>query len=176
MSYQFRPEQDSSKKELVHGFIQIYTGEGKGKTTAALGLMFRAVGYGLDARMLQFMKHVYTSEQAAAERFGFSIEQALATDPDIGCQEILQKAKDYLAEGEVDVLILDETGEALRRGFIDRSDIEALIEMKPDKTELVFTGRYLEDKIGDLADLITEMKLQKHYFDAGVLARKGIEF
>ncbi|MDY2777855.1 MAG: cob(I)yrinic acid a,c-diamide adenosyltransferase [Collinsella sp.] len=165
-------------RHLDCGKVQIYTGDGKGKTTAALGLAFRALGYGLDVHMLQFAKKLRCSEHEAAERFGLKITQATMPTPKECADEILSLAHDALGSrgsDPVDVLILDEVGEAMRRGFVTREDIERLIEAKPDTTELVLTGRGLLP-LADLADLVTEMRPIKHYFDEGLLARKGIEY
>lgn len=166
----------SEVNELDEGMIQIYTGEGKGKTTASFGLAMRAKGHGLDVRIIQFIKHLHTSEMVSAENLGIPVYHAPSTDASVGCRELYDLVHGWLKEGDVDVVILDETGEAMRRGHITREDIEELIKLKPEKTELVFTGRGLDERIGDLADLVTEMKPVKHYFDAGWIARKGIEY
>ena len=164
---------------LEVGKVQIYTGEGKGKTTAALGLAFRAMGFGLDVLILQFAKKLHCAEHDAAERFGMHIEQATSATPELCAQEIMGKARTALSSDKgklpVDVLILDELGEAMRRGFVTRQNIEDLIALKPATTELVLTGRGLL-QLADLADLVTEMRPVKHYFDEGLLARKGIEY
>lgn len=164
---------------LEVGKVQIYTGEGKGKTTAALGLAFRAMGFGLDVLILQFAKKLHCAEHDAAERFGMHIEQATSATPELCAQEIMEKARAALSSDKgklpVDVLILDELGEAMRRGFVTRQNIEDLIALKPATTELVLTGRGLL-QLADLADLVTEMRPVKHYFDEGLLARKGIEY
>ena len=158
---------------LETGKVQIYTGDGKGKTTAALGLAFRAMGYGLDVLMLQFAKKLHCSEHDAAERFGLEIVQADRPTPESCARQIMELARKRI--GSVDILILDELGEAMRRGFVTREDIEDLIARKPATTELVMTGRGLLP-LADLADLVTEMRSVKHYFDEGLLARKGIEY
>ena len=163
---------------LECGKVQIYTGDGKGKTTAALGLAFRAMGYGLDVLMLQFAKKLRCAEHESAERFGMRIVQATRETPEACAAEIMRLAREALGEGgkaPVDVLILDELGEAMRRGFVTRADVEELIALKPATTELVLTGRGLLP-LSDLADLVTEMRPVKHYFDQGLLARKGIEY
>ena len=164
---------------LEVGKIQIYTGDGKGKTTAALGLAFRAMGFGLDVLMLQFAKKLHCAEHDAAVRFGLGIVQATSETPELCAQEIMQKAREAVSasggQKPVDVLILDELGEAMRRGFVTREDIEELIAKKPATTELVLTGRGLLP-LADLADLVTEMRPVKHYFDEGLLARQGIEY
>ena len=152
------------------GKVQIYTGDGKGKTTAALGLALRATGYGLNVLMLQFAKKLHCAEHDAAPRLGLRIVQANRDTPEACAAQIME-----LAREQVDVLILDELGEAMRRGFVTREDVEALIAMKPTTTELVLTGRGLLP-LADLADLVTEMRPVKHYFDEGLLARQGIEY
>lgn len=157
------------------GKVQIYTGNGKGKTTAALGLAMRACGFNLDVVMLQFVKKLTCSEHIAAQRIGFSIVQAddkLSSQE--GVQQIWQRAYCELQRG-VDVLILDELGEAMRRGYITRLDVEDLLAHRPSTTELVFTGRGLLP-LSDLADLVTEMRDVKHYFNDGISARRGIEY
>lgn len=160
---------------LEVGKVQIYTGDGKGKTTAALGLALRAYGAGLNVHMLQFAKKLHCAEHDAAERLGFTIEQATAETPEACARQILERAQALLASGDVDVLILDELGAAMGRGFVERGDIERLINEKPATCELVLTGRGLLP-LADLADLVTEMRAVKHYFDEGLLARKGIEY
>ena len=158
---------------LETGKVQIYTGDGKGKTTAALGLAFRAMGYGLDVLILQFAKKLHCAEHDAAERFGMKIVQADADTPRACADQIMELARNSI--DRVDVLILDELGEAMHRRFVTRADIEGLVRMKPETTELVLTGRGLLP-LADLADLVTEMRPVKHYFDEGLLARRGIEY
>ena len=155
---------------LEVGKVQIYTGDGKGKTTAALGLALRATGYGLNVLMLQFAKKLHCAEHDAAPRLGLRIVQADRDTPEACAAQIME-----LAHEQIDVLILDELGEAMRRGFVTREDVEALIAIKPATTELVLTGRGLLP-LADLADLVTEMRPIKHYFDEGLLARQGIEY
>ena len=156
---------------LEVGKVQIYTGDGKGKTTAALGLALRATGYGLNVLMLQFAKKLHCAD--AAPRLGLRIVQADRDTPEACAAQIMELAREQISQ--VDVLILDELGEAMRRGFVTREDVEALIAMKPTTTELVLTGRGLLP-LADLADLVTEMRPVKHYFDEGLLARQGIEY
>ena len=155
---------------LEVGKVQIYTGDGKGKTTAALGLALRATGYGLDVLMLQFAKKLHCAEHDAAPRLGLRIVQADRDTPEACAAQIMEIAREQISA--VDVLILDELGEAMRRGFVTREDVDAL---KPVTTELVLTGRGLLP-LADLADLVTEMRPVKHYFDEGLLARQGIEY
>ena len=175
---------------LERGCVQIYTGDGKGKTTAALGLSLRAMGHGLDVLFLQFAKKYYCSEHLEAARIGLEIAQGTEGTPADCTRQIMGIAHWALQPSTqvpiasielrprtrpVDMLVLDELGEAMRRGYIGRSDIEELIAIKPKTTELVLTGRGLIC-LADLADLVTEMRPIKHYFDQGLLARKGIEY
>ena len=157
---------------LEVGKVQVYTGDGKGKTTAALGLALRATGYGLNVLMLQFAKKLHCAEHDAAPRLGLRIVQADRDTPEACAAQIMELAREQISQ--VDLLILDELGEAMRRGFVTREDVEALIAMKPTATELVLTGRLLP--LAALADLVTEMRPVKHYFDEGLLARQGIEY
>ena len=136
---------------LEVGKVQIYTGDGKGKTTAAVGLALRATGYGLDVLMLQFAKKLHCAEHDAAPRLGLRIVQADRDTPEACAAQILELAREQISQ--VDVLILDELGEAMRRGFVTRGDVEALIAIKPATTELVLTGRGLLP-LADLADLV----------------------
>lgn len=165
-----------TKPTLECGQVQIYTGEGKGKTTAALGLCLRAYGYGLTPVMLQFIKQFVCAEHRAAQEIGLEIVQAANKDPKEGSRELYEQARKRLKEKSCDVLVLDEVGEALRRGYLTVDMIEQLVQEKPEDIELVMTGRGLIEPLGHLADLITEMKPIKHYFDQGLLARKGIEY
>lgn len=158
---------------LEVGKVQIYTGDDKGKTTAALGLAMRATGYGLDVLMLQIAKKLHCAEHDAAPRLGLRIAQADRDTPEACAAQIMVLAREQISQ--VDVLILDELGEAMRRGFVAREDVEELIAMKPDTTELILTCRGLLP-LADLADLVTEMRPVKHYFDEGLLARQGIKY
>ena len=123
--------------------------------------------------MLQFAKKLHCAEHDAAPRLGLRIVQADRDTPEACAEQIMELAREQISQ--VDVLILDELGEAMRRGFVTREDVEELIAMKPDTTELILTGRGLLH-LADLADLVTEMRPIKHYFDEGLLARQGIEY
>lgn len=172
------------------GKVQIYTGDGKGKTTAALGLSLRARGLGLDVLFLQFAKKLVCAEHEIAPQIGLEIAQATQKTPELCAQQILKLARwAFAPTGKapqasipiatrikpVDMLVLDEVGYAMYRGYVTRTDIKDLIAAKPATTELVLTGRGLLD-LADMADLVTEMMPVKHYFDEGLLARRGIEY
>ena len=123
--------------------------------------------------MLQLAKKLHCAEHDAAPLLGLHIVQADRDTPEACAAQIMELTCEQISQ--VDVLILDELGEAMRRGFVTREDVEALIAIKPATTELVLTGRGLLP-LADLADLVTEMRPIKHYFDEGLLARQGIEY
>ena len=170
------------------GMVQVYTGDGKGKTTAALGLAFRAVGHGHKVVMIQFMKGPeQTGEMKAAQKLAplLTIKPMGRTGfidkdhPDLEDKTLALKALDYAREimvnQPIDVLILDEINVALAFGLLPMEAVRDLIKMKPDSMELVLTGRYADPRISEMADLVTEMKNHKHYFAQGVPDRVGIE-
>ena len=170
----------------MKGYVQVYTGNGKGKTTAALGLSLRAAGAGLNVYIAQFIKMGDYSELKALEKFSgqitieqFGLGHFIKGDPspaDIeAAQKGLKKVKTALAEGIHQVVIMEEANVAASLGLIPLDDLIDIIRTKPDNVELVITGRSAHKKIIDLADLVTEMKEIKHYYQNGVPARKGIE-
>jgi cob(I)alamin adenosyltransferase len=173
--------------KLEQGLVQIYTGEGKGKTTAALGLALRALGRGLKVFMLQFLKGEDTGELHAGRLFGdkFIIQQTGLKgfihrgklDPaDIHrAKEALKVAKDILSRGDYDLVILDEIIVALYFELISLHEVVQLLKTRAPHVEVVLTGRYAPPELIELADLVTEMKNIKHYYHAGVPAREGIE-
>lgn len=173
------------------GYIQIYTGEGKGKTTAALGLGFRAVGDGLKVLMIQFLKSAHTSELESAKVFGDSFEirrlavhnkffWQLSEEEKSVFREQLQEEwcqiEEVLLGGHWDLIILDEIFGALTNEMITPQQLHKIIESKPKHIELVLTGRGAPIEFIEKADLVTEMKKVKHYYEQGVQSRKGIEF
>lgn len=174
--------------KLDHGCIQVYTGNGKGKTTAALGLAFRALGRGLRVFMVQFMKGGGPyGEHAAAERFSpdFTIVQTgrpgwvNRDNPDPEDVRLagaaLETALAALTGGEYDLVILDEVNGAVSFGLLNVEDVLELMAQKPSCVELVLTGRNADERIIAAADLVTEMREIKHYYRAGIPARVGIE-
>ncbi len=170
------------------GMIQVYTGEGKGKTTAALGLALRAVGHGHKVVMVQFMKGPEkTGELMAAEklapwlfikpmgRTGFINKDHLdPKDKDLALKA-LDFSREVMLNQPIDILILDEINVAVSFGLLPVEAVLELIDRKPAPMELILTGRYAHPKIVEKADLVTEMKNQKHYFSKGVPDRRGIE-
>ena len=169
------------------GKVQIYTGNGKGKTTAALGLALRAVGKGFKVYMIQFMKgKINYGELASAEKLdGFTIKQMGRPDfvdrnnldpIDIKMANLgLQHAREIMQAGDHDILILDEINCAIDWGLVKVADVVALVKDKPGNLELVLTGRYAPNELIELADLVTEMNEVKHPFQQGCEARDGIE-
>jgi cob(I)alamin adenosyltransferase len=168
--------------------VQIYTGDGKGKTTAALGLSLRAAGHGLRVYVGQFMKRYPYGELAAAARLGdrVVIEQfgsteclPLRAEPAAADVELaragLARCRAALRSGEFAVVILDEACVAVRFGLLAEGDLLALLEERPPGVELVLTGRFATPALVERADLVTEMREIKHPFAAGWPARDGIE-
>lgn len=173
---------------MEKGFIQVYTGNGKGKTTAALGVALRAVGHGLKVLVIQFMKgNIDYGELESAKKLSpfLTIKQmgretfVSKTDPepmDIKlAQEGFSLAKKAVKERKYDIVILDEINVAVDYGLIPLSDLLYLLDSKPETVELILTGRNARPEILERADLVTEMMERKHYYEKGVVARKGIE-
>jgi len=168
------------------GYIQVYTGSGKGKTTAALGLTVRAVGAGYKVFIGQFLKQYKYSEHKAIELLGKAVTlRTWGGDRFIGqspqeedkrmAENGMKELKEALTCGKYDVVIADEINVAVHMGLVGEDELLALMKMKPDMVELVLTGRYATQRVIDAADLVTEMVENKHYYSAGVKARKGIE-
>lgn len=169
-------EEVSHPNHLEHGYVQVYTGNGKGKTTASLGLAFRAKGYGLDVRIIQFGKDKRCSEHVSADRLGIPVYLCEGGRGHQANRLQFELAKRFVYENACDVLILDETMHALKCKWITVDEVLDLIKHKPETMELVLTGRDVPQPIFDAADLVTEMRPLKHYIDAGVQARRGIEY
>jgi len=207
---------------MKQGQVQVYTGEGKGKTTAALGLAMRAVGQGFKVFMIQFMKGgAYTGEYVSIKHYLPNMEILQFGRPcikqqkqmklsgfgerkidkeifdfvreDVECgpcrfcflnddvqrdyvEEAFKKALEVVLSGDYDLVILDEINVAMHLGFLDVELVMNMISNKPAHVELILTGRGAPEEIMELADLVTEMKPHKHYFDKGVAARRGVEY
>jgi cob(I)alamin adenosyltransferase len=173
---------------LEQGCIQVYTGNGKGKTTAALGLALRAVGRGLTVCMIQFMKGGGPyGEHLVAERLapyltiiptgrpGWVDKDNPAEEDKRLAAEALSMGKRALTGGEFDLVILDEINGAVSFGLLAVAEVLDLMQSKPPQVELILTGRNAAAQIIEAADLVTEMREVKHYYKAGVAARIGIE-
>lgn len=169
----------------MKGYVQIYTGNGKGKTTASLGLAIRAAGAGLNVFIIQFLKKGDYSEIKALSRFeNITIEQYgqgkfVRGNPsyeDIAAGKTgLKKLKTILMAGQHDLVIAEEANVAVMFNLFKEDELLELIDQKPDHVELVITGRGATQKIIEKADLVSEIKEVKHYFKQGVMARVGIE-
>ena len=173
---------------LSKGYVQIYTGNGKGKTTAALGQALRAAGTGLKSFIVQFMKNCpygeihslsflrywITIKQYGNDRF--VLEKELPTDEDIQvAQKALHQARKAMVSGKYDIIILDEICISLYYNLINLEQIMRFLLDKPEHVEIILTGRYCPKELLEKADLVTEMKEIKHYYQKGVSARKGVE-
>jgi cob(I)alamin adenosyltransferase len=170
------------------GLVQIYTGDGKGKTTAALGLAMRAAGKGLKVLMVQFLKGRDYGELETAKRFSDSFEivqsgldsfvkKGEPSPEDLRLAHLgLELAREAIMGGRYDIVILDEINVAIELGVLKVEEVLPLIDQKPGGVELVLTGRYAPDEFCRRADTITEMKNVRHCFDKGVPMREGIEF
>lgn len=171
---------------LSHGYVQIYTGDGKGKTTAALGLALRAAGHGLRTYIGQFMKgQSYGELDALRDHPAITIEQY----GDVRCirrEEVtpahveqahrgLERARQALLSGQYDIVVLDEVNVTIWFGLLTVEEVLALVDQRPARVELVLTGRRAPQALIERADLVTEMREVKHYYQQGVEARKGIE-
>lgn len=174
--------------EEFRGYIQVYTGNGKGKTTAALGLALRAAGHGQKTFMGQFLKGQDYGELTAVKNLSpfITIEQYgrkgfyhVTKDPDEEdikrARTGLEKCKAAMLSGQFRIIILDEINVAVHFNLLSDKDILSVLKQKPEDVEVILTGRYAPESIIKKADLVTEMKDVKHYYEKGISARKGIE-
>ena len=170
----------------MRGFVQIYTGNGRGKTTASIGLSIRAAGAGLRVFIAQFLKKGDYGEIKTLEKFSdlIDVEQyglgpfvkGEPTQAEIDAAQIgLERVEHALHAGRYDLIVVEEGNVAAACGLFDVQDLLDLIAAKPDETELVITGRGAATAVMEAADLVTEMVEIKHYYYEGVTARKGIE-
>jgi len=170
----------------MKGYIHVYTGNGKGKTTAAIGLVIRAVGAGLKVYMGQFIKSDAYSEHKTFKKYLPFVQVEtygrgcfIQNDPediDISlAYEGWERAKEIVNEGKFDIVILDEINIAIYYKMLNKNEVVQCMEHKPEGIELVLTGRYADKDILNAADLVTEMREVKHYYNEGILAREGIE-
>ena len=169
------------------GYVHVYTGDGKGKTTAAIGLAVRAAGHDRRTYIGQFMKGQEYGELVALERLPqITIEQygdpVCIRKEDVTSKHItdaeagLERVTKALMSGRYDVVVLDEVNVALWFGLLTEEAVLKLLDARPPEIELVLTGRRAPQAILDRADLVTEMREVKHYYADGVVARKGIEY
>ncbi len=178
----------SKLAQLKKGYIHVYTGNGKGKTTAALGLALRAAGYGFRSYIAQFLKGQPYGEIEAVKKLGGTIviEQFgrkgfihITENPDeediARARHALKRSLEVMLSGKFQIIILDEINVAMYLGLLTEKEVLDFLAKKPESVEVVLTGRYAPASIVRRADLVTEMKEKKHYYQQGVRARKGIE-
>ena len=176
------------KQKLEKGFLQVYTGNGKGKSTAAIGQAVRAAGYGLKTYFVMFMKEFPYNEVKSLEKLKDFLTIVQVGKDDFVYKKVppseeekskiknaLAEAKGKMLSGEYDLIILDEIFVSIYFGLVSKEEVIFFVTEKPQSVELILTGRYCPQEIVDKADLVTEMKEVKHYYEKGVLARKGIE-
>ena len=174
--------------KLPKGYIQVYTGNGKGKTTAALGQALRAAGRGLRTLIVMLMKDFAYGELKSlnqwnqlirVEQYGndrFVFRKQPPGDEDIQAAKLaIKRAREAMVSGRYDLVILDEVCVAVHFGLLETKEVLSLLKEKPLTVELILTGRYCPDELIGRADLVTEMLEIKHYYQNGVIARKGIE-
>ena len=174
------------ERKLSKGYVQLYTGDGKGKTTAALGLALRASGRGLHTYIGQFMKGQRYGELEALRDHPFITLEQYGNPRCIHREEVtaqhvnearqgLARARKAMLSGKYDLVVLDEVNVAIWFGVLSTEDVLAFLEAKPEHVEVVLTGRRAPQALIDRADLVTEMREVKHYYREGVTARPGIE-
>jgi cob(I)alamin adenosyltransferase len=176
------------KERLTRGLIRVHTGTGKGKTTSALGLALEAVGQGSKVYIVQFLKGRDTGESRAAARLSPELTLRFFGRPGLAFARVpspedlalvnegWRLARRILAAGEHDLVVLDEIIRAIVRGFIPLQEVLDALSQRPPWVEVVLTGRQAPDELVAMADVVTEIYPIKHYFQAGVRARRGIEW
>ena len=174
---------------MKDGLLQVYTGDGKGKTTAAFGLAFRAYGRGFKVAVVQFMKTWVTGEVQLAEtlenfhvkridtspKFTWEMNEAELEELRLEIRKGFEYVRNLVKENKYDLLVLDEINHIIIKEFVSKEEILEFIDSKPDTLEIVMTGRNAPDWLMEKADLVTEMKCIKHPFEKGIPARVGIE-
>ena len=175
---------------MAKGLIHVYTGSGKGKTTAAFGLAIRAAGHGKRVLILQFLKSGVrnSGEIKAARQIGVSVikfkdqtsplfdASVKVSDLKRSIKEAIAVSLDNIKSGKYDLVVMEEFNNVLNNGYATAADLKRILKDKPEELEIVFTGRGAPRELIDLADYVTEMKMIKHPANNGIMARKGIEF
>ena len=182
------PAKDVSSEIPAMGIVEVFTGDGKGKTSAALGIALRALGHQRRVHVIYFMKgeFPYGEQRILAElpnitfaKFGFEtfVEPTnVKPEEKEEARKALEEARRAMLSLEYDVIILDEVNVAVSWKLIDIEEVIKLIKDKPENVELILTGRYADARIIELADLVTDMVKVKHPYDKGILSRKGIDY
>jgi cob(I)alamin adenosyltransferase len=179
---------DTAQAEKFKGYIHVYTGNGKGKTSAALGLALRAAGHGLKTYFGQFLKGQDYGELSAIQKLSplITIEQFgrkgfihVTENPDAEdierARQGLRKCTKMMMSRKYQIIVLDEINVAVHFNLFAEKDILDFLDKKPEEMEVILTGRYAPESLIKRADLVTEMKEIKHYYKRGVQARQGIE-
>ena len=182
------PAKVVKSRRVRQGLVIVNTGDGKGKTTAALGVIFRAWGRDFKIRMFQFIKHTGArfGEHRAAKKLDIPIESMgdgftwLSKDMDRTAALAMEQwdnCKEAILSGDEDIIVLDEFTYAMHYGWVPVSEVVDTLQRRPETMHVIITGRYAPQELVDYADLVTEMKLIKHpYEDKGIKAQRGIEF
>ena len=167
--------------------VQVFTGEGRGKTSAAMGTVMRAVGYGLKVLVVFFMKgsrkqgeyealDLLGVEHKNYGRAGLLSPKNIRAEDRLKARQLLQFAQQAVCSGDYDLIVLDEANTAAAWALIPTDELLDLIRHKPENTELIITGRYADEKIIEAADLVSDLRNVKHPFDRGLPARKGLDY
>ena len=181
--------QDKAKKRRFKtGLVQIFAGDGRGKTSAAVGTAIRAAGYGLKVFVVFFMKASQSLGEYKVltdlpnvkwEAYGrpsfLKLSEAKQEDKELA-EKALKAAENAINSGDYDMVVLDEINNAVSYNIVDVEDVKKLVKNKPQEVELILTGRFGNTELYQMADMITELKSIKHPFDKGISARKGIDF
>jgi cob(I)alamin adenosyltransferase len=175
-------------KTIEKGLLIVHTGKGKGKSTAAFGMVFRALGNGMRVGVVQFVKGKWaTGERKALERFGDQLELATMgegftwetqdrTRDVAAASAALEKARAMIADPKLDMVLLDELNIVLRYDYLPLEEVLSALQSRPAMKHVIVTGRNAPEALIEIADLVTEMEMVKHPFRSGVKAQKGIEF
>ena len=176
---------------MERGLVIVYTGKGKGKTTSALGIVLRGVGYGEKICMIQFIKGSWHyGEMDSSKRLepefemiavgkgfvGILDDKSTKEEHETVANEALKISKEKINSRKYDIVILDEINYAINLNLIKIGDVLSLIKSKPENVDLILTGNYAKPELIEIADLVTEMKEIKHPFQKGIRAKKGIDF
>jgi cob(I)alamin adenosyltransferase len=182
------PERAEPSGTTTKGMVEVFTGEGKGKTSASLGMILRALGHGLRAYIVFFMKgnFPYGEQKTLSQlpnvtfdKFGFETfcdPANIKPEEKEQAQMALSAAREAMLSGNYDLVILDEVNVAAGWKLIDTSQVVQLIKDKPENVELILTGRHADPRIIELADVVTNMAKVKHPYDKGILSRKGFDY
>jgi cob(I)alamin adenosyltransferase len=189
MTEKSNQKKTEEEKDKIHGLVLINTGNGKGKTTAAIGLMLRAWGHDRKVIMLQFVKNPKANfgEHRAAKRIGIEIiaggagfvMPGVTGDVEKSAsmsREFWRVAAEKINSGEYDMIVLDELSYPLKFGWLDVQEVISVLRNRPDKEHVMITGRDMPEELIEYADMVTEFTEIKHHFNNGIEAQQGIEF